>query len=142
MNCASRRALLDTASAAGHGRGRVGFKRDQNARIVFSRGLNVVLNVRQSLNHRKTSDNPLEKAKFQITKRVSLNPNYWSSRQTLFPSPDWTKLFASGDTCHAKRKARGGAPPEAGSQNARVSPSLVKRAAEPVSRMGEWRQER
>ena len=45
-NSESRRALLDTASAAGHGRGRVGFTRDQNARIVSSRVRNVVLNVR------------------------------------------------------------------------------------------------
>ena len=43
------------ASAAGHCRGRVGFTRDQNERIVFSHGRDVVLNVRPSPNHRKTA---------------------------------------------------------------------------------------
>jgi hypothetical protein len=48
------RELCGAASAAGHGRGRVGFTPDQNERFIFSRGRNIVLNVRLSLNHRKT----------------------------------------------------------------------------------------
>jgi hypothetical protein len=41
-------------SIYGHSRRHVGFTRDQNERIVFSRGRNAMLNVRPSLNHRKT----------------------------------------------------------------------------------------
>jgi len=39
------RELRFAASAAGHGRRPVGFTRDQNERILFSRRRNVVLNV-------------------------------------------------------------------------------------------------